>query len=199
MADYCTLAELKAALSITDNIDDTVLQTAITSASAWVDGWCYRSFAAAGTAVTDRDYIPTGTFQTLAIDDCVEITEVKLDDDLDGTFADTLTAADFQAEPVNSTTGGLALPFTRLRPFEDGYWPTFRGQATVRVSARYGWPAIPDAVREATIFRASALFTRRDSPLGVAGFGDMGAMRVSRFVDPDVKSLLDPYVKWQAA
>ena len=199
MADYCTLAELKAALSITDIIDDTILQTAITSASAWVDGWCYRSFEAAGTAVTDRDYIPTGTFETLAIDDCVEITEVKLDDDLDGTFADTLTAADFQAEPVNSTTGGLALPFTRLRPFEDGYWPTFRGQATVRVSARYGWPAIPDAVREATIFRASALFTRRDSPLGVAGFGDMGAMRVSRFVDPDVEMLLAPYRKWQAA
>ena len=199
MADYCTLAELKAALSITDIIDDTILQTAITSASAWVDGWCYRSFEAAETAVTDRDYIPTGTFETLAIDDCVEITEVKLDDDLDGTFADTLTAADFQAEPVNSTTGGLALPFTRLRPFEDGYWPTFRGQATVRVSARYGWPAIPDAVREATIFRASALFTRRDSPLGVAGFGDMGAMRVSRFVDPDVEMLLAPYRKWQAA
>ena len=124
MADYCTLAELKAALSITDNIDDTILQTAITSASAWVDGWCYRSFEAAGTAVTDRDYIPTDTFETLAIDDCVEITEVKLDDDLDGTFADTLTAVDFQAEPVNATTGGLALPFTRLRPFEDGYWPT---------------------------------------------------------------------------
>lgn len=199
MADYCTLTELKAALSITDNIDDTVLQTAITSASAWVDGWCYRSLAAAGTAVTDRDYIPTGTFETLAIDDCVEITLVKLDDDLDGTFGETLTAVDFQAEPVNATTGGLALPFTRLRPFEDGYWPTFRGQATVRVSARFGWPAIPDAVREATILRASQLFTRRDSPLGVAGFGDMGAMRVSRFVDPDVESLLAPYRKWQAA
>jgi hypothetical protein len=202
MANYCTLNELKAALSITDNIDDSVLQTAITSASTWVDGWCYRSFEAAGTggtAVTDRDYIPTGTFEPLFIDDCVEIVQVRLDDDLDGTFADTLTAVDFQAEPVNATTGGLALPFTRLRPFEDGYWPTFRGQATVRVSARYGWPGIPDAVREATIFQASRLFTRRDSPLGVAGFGDMGAMRVSRFVDPDVEMLLAPYRKWQAA
>ena len=195
MSDYCTLSQLKSALSITDQIDDAVLQASITSASAWVDGWCYRSFEAAGTAVTARDYVPTGTFEPLFIDDCVEIVQVRLDDDLDGTFADTLTAADFQAEPVNSVTGGLALPFTRLRPFEDGYWPTFRGQATVRVSARYGWPAVPVAVREATIFQASRLFTRRDSPLGVAGFGDMGAMRVSRFVDPDVEMLLEPYRK----
>lgn len=199
MANYCTLTELKAALSITDNIDDSVLQTAITSASTWVDGWCYRSFEAAGTAVTDRDYIPTGTFDPLFIDDCVEIVQVKLDDDLDRTFAETLRDIDFQAEPINATTGGLPLPFTRLRPFEDGYWPTFRGQATVRVSARYGWPAIPDAVREATIFQASRLFTRRDSPLGVAGFGDMGAMRVSRFVDPDVEMLLSPYRKLRTA
>lgn len=197
MADYCTLTELKAALSITDNIDNAILQTAITSASAFVDGYCYRSFEAAGTAVTDRDYIPTATFGPLFIDDCVEIVQVRLDDDLDGTFADTLTAVDFQAEPVNPTTGGLPLPFTRLRPFEDGYWPTFRGQATVRVSARYGWPGIPTAVKEATIFQASRLFTRRDSPLGVAGFGDMGAMRVSRFVDPDVEMLLAPYRRWQ--
>lgn len=197
MAVYCTLAELKAALSITDNIDDGLLQTAIVSASAFVDGYCYRSLDPATDAVTTRDFIPTATFGPLFIDDCVEIVEVRLDDDLDGTFADTLTAADFQAEPVNATTGGLPLPFTRLRPFEDGYWPTFRGKATVRVSARYGWPEIPDAVREATILQASRLFTRRDSPLGVAGFGDMGAMRVSRFIDPDVEMLLAPYRKWQ--
>lgn len=195
MADYANLSQLKSALRINDAVDDSLLQTAITSASAWVDGWCDRSFAAAGTAVTARDYIPTGTFEVLFIDDAVEIVEVKVDDDLDGTFAETLRDVDFQAEPVNSTTGGLPLPFTRLRPFEDGYWPTWRGQATVRVSARYGWPEIPAAVQEATILQASRLFTRLDSPLGVAGFGDMGAMRVSRFVDPDVEMLLAPYRK----
>jgi hypothetical protein len=92
-----------------------------------------------------------------------------------------------------SQTYGLVLPFTRLRSYEDGYWPVWRGQPTVRVFARYGWPEVPDAVREATILQASRLFTRLDSPLGVAGFGDMGAMRVSRFVDPDVEQLLAPY------
>jgi len=48
-------------------------------------------------------------------------------------------------------------------------------------------------VREATILQASRLFTRLDSPLGVAGFGEMGAMRVSFKGDPDVMMLLAPY------
>jgi hypothetical protein len=193
--NYATLQQVKSALRITDQVDDALLNVAIESASRWVDGWCDRSFAAAGTAVTFRDYIPSGTFEVLFIDDAAEIVEVRVDDDLDGTFAETLRDVDWQAEPVNGQSGGLVLPFTRLRPFEDGYWPTWRGQATVRVYARYGWPAIPTAVREATILQASRLFTRLDSPLGVAGFGDMGAMRVSRFVDPDVEMLLQPYRK----
>lgn len=191
--NYATLAQVKSALRITDQVDDGLLNTAIQSASRWVDGWCDRDFTPAGTAVTARDYVPHTTFGIVQIDDCVEVTEVRVDDDLDRTFSKTLQTIDWQPEPVNQKTYGLVLPFTRLRSYEDGYWPVFRGQPTVRVFARYGWPAVPDAVREATILQSSRLFTRLDSPLGVAGFGDMGAMRVSRFVDPDVEQLLAPY------
>jgi len=191
--NYATLAQVKSALRITDQIDDTLLDTAITSASRWVDGWCDREFEAAGTAVTTRDYTPANAFGVIYIDDCVEVTQVKIDADLDRTFSETLVAADYLLEPVNEVRYGLALPFTRLRTYEDGYWPVFGGRPTVRVSARYGWPAVPETVKEAAILQASRLFTRLDSPLGVAGFGDMGAMRVSRFVDPDVEQLLAPY------
>ena len=193
MADYCTLSQLKQALRITDQVDDALLATAIDAASRWVDGWCDRSFAAAGTAITYRDFVPTDTFGIVHIDDCVQVTEVRVDDDLDQTYGKTLQAIDWAAEPVNTKTYGLTLPFTRLRSYEDGYWPVWRGQPTVRVYARYGWPAVPDPVRLATILQSSRLYTRNDSPLGVAGFGDMGAMRVSRFVDPDVEALLAPY------
>jgi len=199
MADYCTLSQLKQALRITDQVDDTLLATAIDAASRWVDGWCDRSFAAAGTAITYRDFVPTDTFGIVHIDDCVQVTEVRVDDDLDQTYGKTLRAIDWAAEPVNTKTYGLTLPFTRLRSYEDGYWPVWRGQPTVRVYARYGWPAVPDPVRLATILQASRLFTRNDSPLGVAGMGDMGMMRVSRFVDPDVEQLLQPYRRVQYA
>jgi hypothetical protein len=65
---------------------------------------------------------------------------------------------------------------------------------TVQVTGSFGWSAVPLDVRMACILQAQRLFKRFDSPLGVAGFGDMGVIRVSR-VDTDVQALLAPYVK----
>ena len=66
-------------------------------------------------------------------------------------------------------------------------------QALVKVTAVFGWPSVPSTVTQATIIQASRIFKRYDSPLGVAGFGDIGAIRVSRFLDPDVAQLVEPY------
>jgi hypothetical protein len=66
-------------------------------------------------------------------------------------------------------------------------------QALVQVTAVFGWPAIPEPVTQATIIQASRIFKRYDSPLGVAGFGDLGAIRVSRYLDPDMAQLVEPY------
>ena len=192
MSNYATLAQVKSALRITDAIDDNLLNTAIDAASRWVDGYCGRSFVAASGTAT-RDYVPTGRMEPLFVDDLTDVVSIKIDEDLDRTFSTTLAPIDFQLEPVNSLSFANPYPYTRIRPQEDGYWPTSFGRATVRVEATFGWPAVPDAVREATILQASRLFTRLDSPLGVAGFGDMGAMRVSFKGDPDVLMLLSPY------
>jgi hypothetical protein len=193
MANYATLTELKAILRITDNVDNSLLTFNVETASRFVDAYCNRSFeAASGTAV--REYSPTGKYEPLRIDDATNIVRVDIDDDLDYSFSTELVSnVDWQAEPLNNRLNGLPWPYTRLVPFEDGYWPTRRGRATVKVTATYGWPEVPDAVREATLLQASRLFTRYDSPLGIAGFGDMGAMRVSRAVDPDVQQLLLPF------
>ena len=192
MADYASLSELKAALRITDNVDNTALQAVLTSASRFVDQYCQRDFTVASGTAT-RDYVPSGRWESLPIDDATSIVSVKIDEDLDQTFSTTLRAIDFQPEPVNRRVSGNDWVYTRLVPIEDGYWPVWEGRATVRVEATYGWPAVPDGVKTATIIQASRLFTRYDSPLGVAGFGEMGAMRVSFKADPDVQMLLQPY------
>ena len=191
MSNYATLAQVKGALRITDAIDDGLLNTAISAASRFVDGYCDRNFqpAAAGTAI----YVPTARMDDLAVDDLTSITSIEIDEDLDDSFSTTLRPIDFLPLPVNARSGGLEFPFTRIRPQEDGYWPTAYGRATVRVVGMFGWPETPDAVREATILQASRLFTRLDSPLGIAGFGDMGGMRVSFKGDPDVMMLLAPF------
>lgn len=192
MANYATLAQVKSSLRITDQMDDTLLNAAISAASRWVDGWCGRDFTVASGTST-KDYVPSGRMEPLIVDDLTSVVSVKIDEDLDRTFVTTLNTIDYQLEPVNGIAFGNAYPYTRIRPQEDGYWPTAYGRATVRVEATYGWPAVPDAVVEATILQASRLFTRLDSPLGIAGFGDMGAMRVSFKGDPDVAMLLSPY------
>ena len=196
MADYTTVYELKNAIGIADAVDDLKLGAAVSAASAWIDSYCGRTFVqASGTAT--RTFVPTGMMDALAIDDATSIVAVNIDDDLDNTFGEALTTADWQAQPVNGTTGGINWPYNTLLPIEDGYWPMERGRATVQVQATFGWDDTPIQVRQAAILQASRLFKRFDSPLGVAGFGDLGVLRVSRFVDPDVEMLLAPFRRWR--
>jgi hypothetical protein len=111
----------------------------------------------------------------------------------DGVFDQTWSPTDYQLEPVNGVTDGLTVPFTRIRAVENYLYPVEADQALVKVTAVFGWPAVPIAITQACVIQSSRLFKRLDSPLGVAGFGDMGAVRVSRYLDPDVEQLIAPY------
>jgi hypothetical protein len=68
----------------------------------------------------------------------------------------------------------------------------------VQVTGTWGWSSVPVAIKQATILLAMRQFKRYDSPLGVAGFGDLGAIRVGK-LDPDVDALVMPYKKVTAA
>jgi hypothetical protein len=47
----------------------------------------------------------------------------------------------------------------------------------------------PTHIEQATLIQAARLYKRRNSPEGVAGFGEMGVVRVST-LDPDVEALI---------
>lgn len=51
----------------------------------------------------------------------------------------------------------------------------------------------PDEVRLAVIITAARLYKRRMTPEGVAGFGDLGVVRVSA-IDMDVEQMIDPFL-----
>jgi hypothetical protein len=57
---------------------------------------------------------------------------------------------------------------------------------------------VPTAIKFATILLSSRLYKRMDSPLGVAGMGDIGVVRVSR-IDPDIDALIQPFKKLRMA
>lgn len=192
---YCTLAQIKAATKITDNIDDTLLEMAVESASRMIDAECDRNFYSAGTAT--RDFVPNDSY-TVDTDDLTSIVSVKLDDAGNLDFPVTLATKDYQTEPVNQRVSGNAFPITRLRMIGDYLLPIWGKQATVRIEGVYGFTPQPIQITQACVIQASRIFKRLDSPLGVAGFGDMGAIRVGK-VDPDVAMLIRPFKKIAAS
>jgi hypothetical protein len=194
---YCTLAELKAALRLTDSIDDSLLELSIESASREIDGYTERFFYS--TSAT-RVYAPNNVY-VVETDDIVSVTSVKTS--TDGlTFDQTLLSTDYQLEPLNGIVGGLVSPYTQMRAVGDYLWPAYSPQtiyhleASVQVVGVFGWSAIPAAIRQATLILAMRLFKRLDAPLGMIS-NDLGSMRVGRF-DPDVEALVAPFRKVSA-
>jgi hypothetical protein len=187
---YATLAQLKSSLRIDDNVDDELLELAIETASREIDGVCERHFYAESAT---RYFAPQDSYIT-NIDDLVSLTTLKTSTGADGVFDVTWTSTDYQLEPLNSISGGIATPANVIRAIGDYAFPVSYGEATVEVVGTFGFDSVPTAISQATIILASRIFKRNDSPLGVTGFGDLGVIRVTR-VDPDVEAMIMPYKK----
>lgn len=193
MTLYATVDEVKAALRVTDDIDDALIAMAATSASELIDGYCQRSFG----QTTGVRFFAASERYTLEVDDIATATGIVVATTSlgDNVFDTTWATTDFQLEPLNGYSGGLSWPFTRLRAVDDYLFPTAWGEATCKITATWGWPSVPNVVTQAAVIQASRIFSRLQSPLGVLGFGDLGAVRVGRALDPDVAQLLSPYVR----
>lgn len=188
---YTNLNEVKQAMSIpaSDTIDDTMIEIAIESASRAIDAYTNRNFYSSGTAT--RYYSPTSNY-VCDTDDISEFIHVKTMDSTDQYLIDWQTT-DYQLEPLNNSVDGMYTPYTRIRAIGDNLFQPLNGEATVEVRAVFGYTPMPIQIKQACIIQASRLFKRLDSPLGVAGFGDLGVIRVSSRLDPDVAMLIDPY------
>jgi hypothetical protein len=196
---YATLSEVKAAARITDDIDDSLLETAIESSSRDIDAYTERVFFNTGATAVTRIYIPENIY-LLETDDIIAVTSIKSDTTGEGGFDQTWASTDYQLEPLNGLAGGIATPFTRVRAVGDYLWPIYEprdinaGQASVQIVARFGFASIPSAIKQATILSSLRAYKRYESPTGVLGFSDMGVVRVGR-LDPDVERLIQPYRK----
>ena len=195
---YATRNQIKAALRIgtADTQDDDLIDNCAGAASRLIDGYANRQFWAYGSA-TVRVFTAADSY-VCEIDDIASTAiTLKTSTLADGVFDVTWTTSDYQLEPTNGILDGLTVPYTRIRAVGDYLFPTlnanFGSEALVQLTATYGWPAVPEPITQAVIIQASRIFKRYDSPLGVAGFGDLGAIRVTRALDPDVAQLVEPY------
>jgi hypothetical protein len=200
---YATLADVKAAARITDNIDDSLLELAIESSSRDLDAYTERVFYSTGATAVTRVYIPQDIY-LVETDDIISVNTLKSDSTGNGTFDITWDTTDFQLEPLNGRAGGIDTPFTRIRAIGEYLWPVYEprnvnsNQASVQVTGVFGFASIPIAVKQATILASLRAYKRYESPTGVLGFSDMGVVRIGR-LDPDVQRLVDPYRKVRMA
>jgi hypothetical protein len=195
---YATRNQVKAALRIgtADTLDDDLIDNCVGAASRLIDGYCNRRFWQTGTAEA-RIFQAEDSFYCSIDDIAGTALTLKSSTQADGTFDLTWSRSDYQLEPLNGNLDGLTWAYDKIRAVGDYLFPTVNAnygeQALVQVTAVFGWPSVPEPVTQATIIQASRIFKRYDSPLGVAGFGDLGAIRVSRYLDPDMAQLVEPY------
>lgn len=192
MTDYLTADEAQRWTGApTDELIGEVEST-ITAVSAMIDHYCQRTF---GTSSSEsRDFVATNTalIRFGPFNDLVSVSAVATDDGT-GTFGTTVT--DYVLEPHN-TAGPETKPYNGIRRVS-GEWPMADSadarQALVRVTGTWGWPSVPAPVKAACRMQVARVFKRNESPLGVAGFGEFGVVRVPSQLDPDVRQMLAPY------
>ncbi|MER5252906.1 phage head-tail connector protein [Streptomyces sp. NPDC002855] len=188
--NYATTAELKTRLGVTDANDDTLLGQALSAASVGINKFCRRQFNDAGSA-SARVYYPLHN-RLVLVDDFHTTTGlvVKSDSSDSGTFDLTHASTDYQLEPLNGMQDGVpGWPYWKVRMVDS---QTFYGgrRPSVEVTARWGWAAVPPPIKEATLALAEEVFKMKDSPYGIAGFGDF----VVRIRDnPKIAGMLTSY------
>ena len=169
---YITTRELAEELGIGDEEDDTRLDAAIASASRQIDAHCGRRFWVDGT-VTARTYHAIDQ-RLLFVDDISAVTGlvVKIDADDDGVYETIVTqTTDFVLYPLNAAKETPVRPYEEIALVDNYTWPMFR-RPGVEVTAKFGWPAVPDDVVTACTIQAKNLYK-------VTGAGVFGSMQVS--------------------
>lgn len=196
---YCSVDDVREHLGDTGGkLSGPVIERAINAASRAIDRYCGRRFwQDAATSV--RTYVPDDP-GLCYVDDVSTASGLilKTDDGLSGSFTSTWTSVNYQLEPLNQDVvaagdTGTAYAWWKIRAIGSLSFPySAFGRASVQVTARYGWSAVPDDVAQACIIKSVGLFRRKDAPFGVAGFDQFGAVRINR-QDPDVVDLLAAY------
>jgi len=197
---YCTPAELKSRALVPDTSDDFEIQLAVEAASRFIDQITGRYFWR-GPASEVRTYVPESITRQ-PIDDLVSLTSLAVDRNGTGVYSETWTlGTDFVLETwpfhYNNTDRGETWPWTaavvvtgaKLYPWT-WMWSHLN---RVQVTGVFGWPSVPAAVKQAALIAAADLYKRRDAPLGVVGFNEFGAVKVTS--NPVIQQLLKRYIR----
>jgi hypothetical protein len=188
--EYGNLAALKERLGIeaSDTSRDTPLMSALGASSRGIDKVTGRRFWLDDTA-TSRVFRLAGRVvceadgDLLLVDDIGNVDELVVETGSGSTWS---LVTGYETQPDNALAQGK--PVTGLLRL--GSWGTFTSR--VRITTRWGYPAEPEDITEASLIQSSRLYKRKDSPEGIIGSAEWGVRNLSRR-DPDVWALIEPY------
>jgi response regulator of citrate/malate metabolism len=64
-----------------------------------------------------------------------------------------------------------------------------------KITAKFGFSAIPEAISQATLIQALRFFKRKDTPFNVFGNEQTGQIELLNKIDPDAMQLIKGYIK----
>jgi hypothetical protein len=199
---YATNVQYKAIVTKTSGDNDSEIDAQLLAMSRVLERDCFGGrFFTKDAAPVARTYYPRVDNQrTLTVDDIASLTGlvVKVDDNRDGVAEVTLVNppaanSDFELEPRNAALGPEPQPWTQLylppRAKRSYWWEL------IEVTAVFGWPAVPQAIVQATCQLVGIL--RLDSPRATQQISEgLGAViGTSRVAQTIVDKLIDAYAK----
>lgn len=193
-ASYATLAELHAWLKVADSKTDkdVEFQRRLDSATEDINRWCHRNFWTAAT-VTQRTFRPGRT--GVDVHDFWTTDQLAVVPYLGTTVGTAWDVSQLVLEPLDGVVDMTpGWPYNRICTGYDGHPLTanlFYAASTLKVTAKWGWAAVPAPVNEACLLLAAMSNKASDTPFGVAGFGDY-AVRIRS--NPMAQEKLEPYI-----
>lgn len=189
---YTTLDLLRNDLRIptADTTRDARLTGLIAAASRVIDDHCSRRFWA-DTAATARVFrtrdrvVDDVDGQLLLVDDIADDTGLLVEAANTTTWTTLTDAVD--TTPDNALTRWQ--PVTGLRLETPTRWSAWR---RIRVTAVWGWPAVPDPVGRVCLVMAARM--HRDTPDSAAATNASEWPRGTKLVDAGTEAMLAPYV-----
>jgi hypothetical protein len=201
---YVDKDDLKAYIGLTGTAQDNNIDTAIDSACRLIDSICGRKFSQDESVVV-KTFTPKSSIY-LDTPDISTTTGliVKLDDNDDGTFETTLTLnTDYIVEPTNprviKITGGTTYyePYNKITILDtrssERFDPSIKNN--IEITAKWGYSAVPEDIKTATLIQALRYFKRKDTPFNTYGDINTGVSELFSRLDPDVQTILKGHKK----
>lgn len=191
MADFPTTEEIKYYVNDkTATANYALVESARYAAIAELNNGCQRQFVVASGSST-RLFVPASC-ELVRIHDCTAVSAVT-------NRGVSVSGSAYQLEPVNALSiTGETIPYEQIRLLSQSwdFGTSNAAEATVSVTATWGWSSIPYPIIEACKIIAKDILSNRDVRFGLVAVTDVAG--VSARTNPIVAAAINTYRRAEA-